>query len=214
MTIVEETIGYIFKNQELIKDALRHSSIKKYSIKFERLEFLGDRILGLVIAEYIYKNFKKNNEGDLAKIQASFVCAKACYEIAKEIGIDKEILTAGEDLATNKTVLSDATEAVLGAVFLDAGFEIAKEIILKLWANMFKTFDISKQAPKAELQELSQAKDKKMPSYELLSISGPSHCPVFEVSVSALGKEAKAIGSSKKIAETLAAKKLLELLQI
>ncbi|MDR3031057.1 MAG: ribonuclease III [Holosporales bacterium] len=212
LSIVEKVTGYSFKNKELIKAALRHSSVKKYSVNFERLEFLGDRVLGLVITEYIFRKFEKKAEGELAKMQAAFICSKTCCEIAKKLGIDKEIFTAGRYLMTNKTVLADAMEAVLGAIFLDSNFDVVKDIILNLWQDMFENFDAAEEEPKTKLQEISQAKTGQIPKYTLLSVQGPDHCPTFKVSVSSMEKEAIAEGSSKKIAETLAAQKLLDLI--
>jgi ribonuclease-3 len=212
MKDIEESLEYRFKNKELITAALRHSSIKRYAINFERLEFLGDRVLGIVIAEYVYQNFPKESEGNLSKMQSTFVCADACCEIARKIWINKTILTAGKHLMMNKTVLADAMEAVLGAIFLDSNFEIAKVIILKLWHELFKNFSVPKQDPKTKLQEISQAKTGETPIYDTISVCGLEHDPTFIVSVEAMGIKATAEGNSKKSAESLAANKLLDLI--
>ena len=181
-------------------------------MKFERLEFLGDRILGLVIAEYVFKNFKKDDEGSLSKMHASFVCANACHKIALKIGLDESIQTAGIHLKQNKTVLSDAMEAILGAVFIDGGFDVVKNIVLDLWKDLFENFDKSLQEPKTHLQELLQAKTGEMPIYELISTSGPDHLRSFVVSAKGFGKSARGEGLSRKLAESLAAKNLLKII--
>ncbi|MDR0942257.1 MAG: ribonuclease III [Holosporales bacterium] len=211
MENIEASLGYKFKNKSLLHDALKHSSIKKFAIRFERLEFLGDRILGLVVAEYIFQN-SKEAEGIMAKMLSVFVCADSCYKIALKIGIDKNIATAGEYLKNNKTVLADAMEAALGAVFIDGGYKEAKEVILRLWEEIFKNHN-ELEDPKTRLQEICQAQTGKLPSYELISVTGPDHCPEFTVSAAFNGKLTKATGHSRKEAETEAAKLLLKIIR-
>lgn len=208
MKSLEKNINYEFKDKKLLIDAISHSSIKKFSIPFERLEFLGDRILGVVIAEYIFKEFK-DDEGSMAKMHSAFVCANACRQIAIAIGLDKVLKTAGDHLKTNKTVLADAMESLLGAIFVDSSYENVQNIIITLWNNLFTSYDATDQEPKTQLQELVQAKTGGTPVYELISVTGPDHMPVFSVSVTGLEKTVTAIGNSKKIAETNAAKILL-----
>ena len=209
MENIEIKLNYKFKNKSHLSDALHHSSLKKFSIPFERLEFLGDRILGVVTAEYIFKNFNEA-EGSMAKMHSAFVCADACYKVALNIEIDKVIQTAGKHLMTNKTVLADAMEAILGAIFIDSDYETIKEVILKLWNGIFASYDKFDQEPKTQLQEICQAKTQKTPVYELLSINGPDHNPEFKVSLMAIGKIVEAVGHSKKEAETNAAKIMLK----
>lgn len=212
MKNIETNLNYKFKNNSFLNDALRHSSIKRFSIPFERLEFLGDRILGIVSAEYIFKKFK-GNEGSMAKMHSAFVCAESCYKVALDIGIDKVIQTAGKHLKSNKTVLADAMEAVLGAVFIDSNYETTKTVILKLWHEIFNNYDEFDQEPKTQLQEISQAKTGKAPVYELVSINGPDHDPEFKISLTAIGQIVEAVGHSRKEAETSAAKIILKRLR-
>lgn len=212
MSFIEENLGYSFKNKKLLFDALHHSSLNRFSLRFERLEFLGDRVLGLVIAQALFQKFKKDDEGDLARIQAMFVCAEACYNVAKSIELNREIVTAGKHLMENKTVLADAMEALLGAIFLDSDFETVQQIVLKLWKKIFENSDLSEQDPKTHLQEICQERTGKTPEYSLISVSGPDHNPTFKMLLRAVGKEIVAEGHSKKAAEISAAKKMLALL--
>ena len=209
MTDIESAIDYKFRNKKLLDNALHHSSVKNCSVPFERLEFLGDRVLGIIIAEYIYKNFEEA-EGAMAKMHSAFVCADTCRDVALKIGLDKAIKTAGDQLKQNKTVLADAMESLLGAVFIDSDYETVRQLVLDLWEDVFACYDESLQEPKTRLQEISQSKSGEIPVYELISISGPDHAPKFLVSVTALGKKVESYGHSRKEAETLAAKFLLK----
>ena len=187
---LEDLLQYNFKNKELLRNALIHSSIKNGAIPFERLEFLGDRILGVVIAEYIYRT-TSGHEGEMARMQ---------------------IKTAGQALRNNKTVLADAMEAILGAVFTDSkrNYKIVETIVTRLWKPIFKKYNEEDQEPKTKLQEIVQAITNDVPVYTLLSETGLKHHPVFTVSVSALGNTVEASGFSKKEAETKAAKEFLK----
>jgi ribonuclease-3 len=206
---LEKNIHYTFRDKALLSKALCHSSIKKFANSFERLEFLGDRVLGLVSAEYIFKNFAEN-EGEMARMQSAFVCTETCYKIAIQIGIDKFIRTAGDHLKGNKTVLADTMESLLGAIFIDGGYVQVRGVVLELWRDVFAEYDVHKQEPKTALQELCQEKTGNTPVYELISITGFDHNPEVLVSVSAFGYTIEAIGPSKKKAETIAAMQLLE----
>ena len=208
MTDLLTNLNYHFKNKKLLSSALHHSSVKNCSVPFERLEFLGDRVLGIIIAEYIYRNFKEA-EGSMAKMHSAFVCAEACRDIAIKLGIQKVIATSDKALMNNKTVLADATEALLGAIFIDSDYKTVKEIVLNLWSEIFQKYDEHIQEPKTRLQEICQREAGKVPAYELVSVSGPDHDPRFTISVQALGKTVKAVGHSKKEAETEAAKLML-----
>lgn len=208
---LENLLQYNFRNKELLRSALRHSSIKDNSIPFERLEFLGDRILGIVIAEYIYRN-TTGSEGEMARMHSAFVCAESCYEVALKLGVNEIIKTAGQALRNNKTVLADAMEAILGAIFTDSkrDYKIVETIITRLWNPIFKKYNEEDQEPKTKLQEIVQAITNDVPLYELISETGPKHHPVFTVSVTALGNTIQASGFSKKEAETKAAKEFLK----
>jgi ribonuclease-3 len=149
----------------------------------------------------------------MAKKQAAFVCADACFRAALAYGLNKTLHTAEYKLKKNKTVLADAMEAVLGAIFIDNGYETAKELILHLWEDIFSDYNEIEQDYKTQLQELSQAHAGQRPVYEVIDSSGPAHKPEFTVRVSALRKSAVAVGNSKKNAESNAAKLLVQKLR-
>jgi len=209
MLLIESNLNYKFKNKKLLASALHHSSIKSFAIAFERLEFLGDRVLGIVIAEFIFRNFKEK-EGAMAKMHSAFVCAETCAKIAKKLGINHLIKTSDKNLMNNKTVLADAMESILGAVFMDSNYETVKTIILNLWKSTFKTYNEFDQEPKTRLQEICQAKSGTIPIYKVISISGPDHKPEFLIELTALNKTITAKGSSKKEAETNASREFLK----
>jgi ribonuclease-3 len=211
-TLIEQKIGYVFKNKQLLTAALHHSSLKRNSLKFERLEFLGDRVLGLVIAEILYKKLKNTNEGDMARKLASLVSSGSCQKIALVVGIDKCIKTANDKiLRINQTVLADAIEAIIGAIFLDGGFVKARNVVIRLWSNMVENTDTTD--PKTQLQEITQNRNGSIPKYVVISKIGLEHEPHFTVEVQALGFNATGTGSSKKIAEVEAARKILEIIE-
>lgn len=212
MKNIERKLGYCFANPKLLSEALHHSSIKRCAIPFERLEFLGDRVLGLVVAEHVYNNYP-GTEGAMAKMQAAFVCADACYKIATKIGIDRVLQTAGSHLKSNKTVLADVMEAVLGAIFVDSAYEDVKRCILALWSDEFDGYADTMQDPKTTLQELCQRISGDTPKYELLSVTGVAHEPIYTINVTALGKIASTTGHSRKEAEISAAREILKQLR-
>lgn len=209
--IIENNIKYVFKNKKHLTNALEHSSIKRATSEFERLEFLGDRVLGLAISEFLYKNHMNANEGGMAKRLASLVCADACYKVANNICINEHIKTANnKTLQNNRTVMADAMEALLGAIYLDSGeFERVKSIIINLWGDLL--LEDNSLEPKTQLQEITQGVDGNTPVYTIISKVGPDHSPVFTVEVAVNEIKAVGVGSSKKIAETNAAIEMLKL---
>jgi len=219
ITQVEKILGINFSNKFLIEQAFTHKSISKISgLNNERLEFLGDRVLGLVIASYLSDNYPEDTEGMLDKKLASLVNKDACAEVIVNLKIDKFInLSRSQRLnkAGNKKIFGDCCESIIGAVFLDKGFDKTKKFILKIWNEKLKNTTIVVVDPKTKLQEYSLKLYKKLPVYKYLSNSGPSHKPNFKVSVSIENsKSFSGVGTSKKSAETEAAKKLLEFLKI
>lgn len=209
MQELENDLNYTFKNKKLLSDALHHSSIKRFAVAFERLEFLGDRVLGIVIAEFIFRNFK-GKEGAMAKMHSAFVCADTCAEIARKLDVNRLIKTADKNLMNNKTVLADAMESILGAIFIDSDYKTVKNIILNLWKDNFENYNEFDQEPKTRLQEICQSKSGETPLYKIISISGPDHKPEFLIELTALNKTITAKGSSKKDAETTAAREFLK----
>ena len=208
MQRIEKRLGYKFKEKHLLQSALHHSSVKGCSIPFERLEFLGDRVLGLVIADHIYKT-TKGTEGKMAKRHSAFVCAETCKEVAIALELDQVIRVADGQLAKNKTVLADAMEALLGALYIDADYKTVKTIILAHWDKIFDSYDESKQDPKTRLQEVVQKVTKEAPTYEILSATEKNGIHRFEVTVKALANETIGVGHSRKEAEIDAARLML-----
>jgi len=207
-----------FKDIELLDQAFHHRSITneiKHIKNNERLEFLGDSVLGVVTASYLYRNFDRP-EGDLAKIKSSVVSEKTLAEVAKRIGIDKLlILGHGEELSGGRqkpAILADCMEAIIGAYYLDSGYKCAEAYVLSfIIEEINKVCEFGMKDYKTLLQEKFQKICKECPRYELVSKTGPEHNQIFTVKVH-LGEEifGPASGKSKKEAEQLAAKIALD----
>ncbi len=218
----EEKIGYTFKNKNLLHEALSHSSYanecKKGRNSNERLEFLGDSVLSIVISEHLFNHFKHLPEGDLTKIRASLVCEKALFEFSKQISLGEFILLGkGEENTGGRTrpsIVSDAFEAVIAAVFLDGGMESAREYVLGfIPKDLDKNSAKKLQDYKTILQEIIQRNPEEKVEYVLRSQSGPDHDRHFVVEVclntNIIGHGE---GHSKKQAEQQAAKEALKLM--
>ena len=210
---LEKNIKINFKNKDLLVRSLTHKSYNK-EINNEKLEFLGDRVLGLVIAKKLLEIYPNEKEGILDKKFASLVNKKTCLEIAKKINLDKYILTL--DIKKKKNivedkVISDCCEALIGSIYLDKGFNFVEKFILELWSENIKESVITQIDAKTKLQEFSLKKFKKLPIYKLISNTGPRHKPLFKVGVKLIDtKFFLAEGSSKKDAEQNAAIKCLQ----
>lgn len=222
--MLKDKIGYRFQNPVLFRKALTHSSYAneqraRHLQNNERLEFLGDSVLGFVTADYLYNHFPELPEGELTKLRAAVVCEQALYEVAKELGIDKEIcLGHGEETSGGRrrpSILADAVEALLGAIYLDGGIEPARAFVLSFipqaaerarQGRMFKDY-------KTALQEIVQKNRQETLEYRLAGSSGPDHDKTFTMQLllnSNVFAEGK--GHSKKEAEQMAAKQALELM--
>ena len=205
---LEKKIKIIFKNKNLLIESLTHKSFNRLKNN-EKIEFLGDRVLGLIIAKKLLEIYPNEKEGILDKKFASLVNKKTCLEIAKTIDLQKYILT----LTTNdkkKTiedkVLADACEALIGAIYLDKGLSVTEKIILDLWSKKIKDSIITQVDSKTQLQEFSLKRFKKLPTYKLISNTGPRHRPLIKVGVKLLNtKFYISEGKSKKDAEQNAA---------
>ena len=218
----ENHIGYIFKNKQLLINSLTHPSFVKdnkknnlnLSSEFERLEFLGDRVLGLAISSTIYKKFSKNNEGDLSKKLSYLVQKNFLHKISINLKIENILkFSFKKNQKLNISILADSIESLIGAIYLDGGFANAKKFINNFWGPYFDIKDQFIQDPKTKLQELSQQKLKKLPKYVLIKKEGPSHSPLFTVSLKVLNlKKLKGSGSSIREAEKNAAIIALKLL--
>jgi ribonuclease-3 len=213
---VRDTLGHEAKDLALFDLALTHSSVGARS--YERLEFLGDRVLGLVIAAALYQRYPNEPEGNLSKRYNGLVDRATCAQNGREIGVPAFIRLgrqAREDGATQSdNVVGDVVEALIGALYLDGGMGVAERFILNLWGPDLAMQGRAPQHPKSALQELAAARDLKPPAYEVVSRSGAHHAPQFTVRVSVpkLG-EATADGTSKQEAETAAATALLSQLK-
>ena len=209
-----KTIGYRFKNLNLLKIALTHSSfsLDAKKINFERLEFLGDRVLGLIISEEIFRKFGKETEGELAKRFSFLVCKKTLIKIASNVKIDNYILIS-PDVGTSslKSITANSLEALIAAIFLDSDFAITRKIVINMWKEFLKKNSLPPTDPKSKLQEWSLKNKKKLPIYEIISKSGPDHSPTFTVKV-ILDKNYHSLakGKSKQDAEIKAANNLLK----
>ena len=209
---LEEKTGYRPKDLALFELALTHSS--KSEDNYERLEFLGDRVLGLTIAAWLYELFPGDAEGNLSRRLNVLVSRTVCAEVARDIGVPERMRLgkqAREDGAYDSdNVLGDAVEAMIGAVFLDAGFKPAQEMVQRLWAARVGDQEQAPKHPKSALQEWAAANEKRPPAYQTVGRSGPHHAPIFVVEVSIKGVGgAQAEGATKQEAETEAAAALL-----
>ena len=205
---LEKKIKINFKNKNLLIKSLTHKSYDNENNN-EKLEFLGDRVLGLIIAKKLLEIYPDEKEGILDKKFASLVNKKTCLEIAKKLELNNYILRL--NLGNKKTliedkVLSDSCEALIGAIYLDKGFQAVEKIILSLWSDKIKDSAVTQVDAKTKLQEFSLKKFKKLPIYKLISNTGPRHKPLFKVAVKLIDtKFFTAQGNSKKDAEQNAA---------
>lgn len=235
--------GYTFKDGTLLEAALRHSSIsptiKRLRIQesgrkstkpaagtehFERLEFLGDRVVGLVVASMLMRDLPREAEGSLTRHHTALVRAETLADLARTVGLDERLRTAACDPAKGSSLsdnmLADALEAVFGAVYLDGGLSAAEPIIRRLWTPLLGNLEHNSDLrdAKTRLQEWAQARSLPLPVYAIVSHTGPAHAPAFEVSATVSGfkggnpPSARGKGTSKRLAEQNAAAALLEIL--
>tara|TARA_B100000927_G_scaffold47904_1_gene34923 strand:- start:416 stop:1078 length:663 start_codon:yes stop_codon:yes gene_type:complete len=205
---LEKKINIKFKDTNLLTQSLTHKSYNSLKNN-EKIEFLGDRVLGLVIAKKLLEIYPDEKEGILDKKFASLVNKRTCLEIAKNINLEKYILTFNPNnkkIKIEDKIISDCCEALIGALYLDKGLNITEKIILNLWKNHIKKSVITQIDAKTKLQELALKKFKKLPTYKLISNTGPRHKPLFKVGVKLPNtKYFISLGKSKKDAEQNAA---------
>ena len=210
---LQNKINLKFKNINLLKSAITHKSHDPIN-NYEKLEFLGDRVLGLIISMKLFKMYPKEKEGILDKKLASLVNKNRCYEIGQALKLQQYILTGNSNKKKTKIenkIISDSTEALIGAVFYEKGFDITEKFVLNMWQNLIDSSNITMIDSKTKLQEYSLKKYKSLPIYKLISSSGPKHKPVFKISVRLKDtKFVEGIGNSKKNAEQVAAKLYLK----
>tara|TARA_B100000287_G_scaffold136903_1_gene128895 strand:- start:167 stop:829 length:663 start_codon:yes stop_codon:yes gene_type:complete len=204
---LEKKLNINFKNKDLLIKSLTHKSFNKINNN-EKIEFLGDRVLGLVIAKKLLDLYPNEKEGILDKKFASLVNRNTCLEIAKKIDLEKYILTFDQKRKKKieDKVIADSCEALIGAIYLDKGFNFTEKIIMKLWKTHIEKSVITQIDAKTKLQEYSLKKFKVLPIYKLISNTGPRHKPTFKISVKLINsKSYQAVGKSKKDAEQNAA---------
>lgn len=213
---VEASIGYTFRNKALLKEALTHPSAGGTSN--QRLEFLGDSVLGLAVARMLFQQFPGENEGELARRHAALVCGGTIVDVAREIGLGQHLRMAASETANggrdNPTNLEDACEALIGALYLDGGLPAAEAFIEAHWLPRLHATAAPPKDAKTALQEWAQGRGLPLPAYRVTASQGPSHAPVFTIEASVQGHPpAAATAGSKRVAEQAAAKLLLERLE-
>lgn len=214
---LEKDLGYSFTDKNLARAALTHSSVGGVE-DYERLEFLGDRVLGLIVAEILYERFPGEAEGDLAKRLAALVQGELLAEIAGGIHIGDYVgfsqAERGAGGAQNENILADVLEALIGAIYLDTGFAPCRVLVEKLWEGRFQGMKTPPSHPKTTVQEWAQGRGLALPLYKIAGQSGPDHAPVFKVELSVEGFEpVVAEGRSRQVAEKEAARIFLERIQ-
>ncbi|HZS63205.1 MAG TPA: ribonuclease III [Xanthobacteraceae bacterium] len=217
MSAVEERIGYRFKDAGLLECALTHISAltaRNRAASYQRLEFLGDHVLGLVVSDMLFRAFPKANEGELSRRLADLVRQETCADIAKQLELGAAVRLGPSEASgggrTRVAILADLCESLIGAVFLDGGYKAAAELIDRLWDQRMRTPVRPPRDPKTVLQEWAQGRGLPTPAYRELQRSGPHHNPEFRVAVE-LPKltPAEGTGRTKRAAEQAAAAAML-----
>lgn len=216
---LEELLDYKFKNKELVLEALTHKSCKK-EYNNERLEFLGDAVLDLVVGEYLFNKFPKTAEGNLSKLRASLVNEKGFEKLAKllDLGVYIQISQAEENNKGRQkaSILANAFEAIMGCIYLESGLDEVKDIVLRLFDKEYPKIDLESvfKDYKTTLQELTQARFGVIPKYEVIKATGPDHNKEFTIELSIDGKICgSGKGKSKKEAQQDVAKKVISMLK-
>ena len=212
-----ERLGFAFKDRSLVELALTHASARpslKPNEDNERLEFLGDRVLGLAVAEFLTEAFPQASEGELARRYNQLVRAETCAEIAKEWELGPLILMSGGEAESGgrakKTILANACEAVLGAIFMEGGYQAARDVVNRFWSRELDGLDLAVPDAKSILQEWAQGRRLSLPRYVEISREGPDHKPRFtaEVQIDGVAPE-RGEGANKRAAEQAAALAML-----
>jgi ribonuclease III len=211
---LSEILGYEFVEKDLLTEALTHpSAVRRRGSPrraYERLEFLGDRVLGLIVAELLWRRFPDESEGELTRRHTHLVRREALAEVAQAVGLgDRLVVSPGEDAAgvrQNPSVLADVCEAVIAAIYLDAGLDVAARFVERWWGARLSKLGAPPRDPKTSLQEWAQARGLPLPAYRTVATEGPAHKRRFTVTVNVEGlPPATANGTSKRAAETAAA---------
>ncbi len=216
---LEKRLGHRFNDPRLLEQALTHRS--RGADNYERLEFLGDGVLGCAVADELYARFPQLSEGKLTRLRASLVREEALAEVAKTLGVAEHLRLGESELAAGPearpSILADAVESLLGAVFLDGGYDAARKVVLAAFGPLIDRLDPDRPAKdaKTRLQEILQARHRRLPLYRVVGVQGEAHRQSFEVecSVSELNLAATGTGTSRQRAEQQAAKALLDKLE-
>ncbi len=211
---IASRLDYRFKDKALLRHALTHSSTSKKQDDYQRLEFLGDRVLALVIAEELYRENPSRREGDMANLHSNLVRGEICGEVGKQILISDFIIVGHSEhkkgVNLNTSVVGDVVEAIIGGIYLDGGLETARAFVLRNWAQHIAERKTVKKDAKTCLQEWALARGLPIPEYKILKREGLEHSPVFTVEVAIKGKAAiQGEGRSKRLAEMDAAHQFL-----
>lgn len=207
---LQARLGYKFTDVDLLERALSHSSAispgRRIERSYQRLEFLGDRVLGLVVADMLYKRFPKSNEGELSRTLNTLVRKETCADIARQLKLGSELILGESEARTGgadkDAILGDVTEAVIGAIFLDGGLDKAYAFVEHWFESYLAGGKANRADAKTTLQEWAQARGLEPPSYVQIERTGPDHAPEFTIAVDVAGFERmSATGPSKKIAE-------------
>lgn len=209
---LENILKYNFRNKELLHKALTHSSVSPHADhNYERLEFLGDRVLGVSIASLLYRLFPHEPEGNLSQRFTGLVCKETVAQVARMLNLGKFMFVANEDIRKNENVLCDVCEAVIGAIYIDASVEEAINFVNNHWRELIDRNVAPPKDSKTRLQEIAHVKNLEQPVYRLKKRSGSEHEPIFEIVVNLGDKyEVVGFGRNKKAAEFDAASKMLE----
>lgn len=218
---LEQKLGYTFKDLEVLKLSLVHSSTHRrrkdgQAIDNERLEFLGDRVLGLVVADILFQRYPRDKEGDLARRHTALVRREALAQVAKAIDLGSYIDMLPAEAAAggrnNEAILANACEAVIAALYLDGGYQEVYRFINSYWESLIAQAPTPPQDNKTALQEWAQGRGYPLPAYKIVRQDGPPHAPIFEIEVSVTNQEPqRAVGPSKRKAEQAAAGLLLSI---
>ena len=216
----EQRIGYQFTDPALLTTAFTHVSALKPATRhradsYQRLEFLGDHVLGLIVSDMLYRAYPRADEGELSKRLADLVRKESCADVAKSLGLFDDVklgqIGAGADARLRKSVLGDVCEAVIGAIYLDGGYAAASQFVERNWTERMRKTRRPLRDPKTVLQEWAQGKGLPTPVYREVARTGPHHDPQFRVAVDLPGlAPAEGVGGSKRVAEKVAASVMIE----
>ena len=215
MDNLQQILKYRFRDDSLLRRAITHGSVNSEATSnYERLEFLGDRVLGVAVASLLYKLFPKEPEGNLSQRFVGLVCKETVAEVALTLKLDEFMRVNSSDLRRNENVLCDVAEAVIGAIYVDAGVDAAIEFVNHHWRELIDKNVAPPKDSKTKLQEFSHSLGLGTPQYKIIARTGSEHEPVFEVEV-CIDNKKKAFGKgrSKKLAEFAAASAMLEIMK-